>query len=243
MIRHLRLLAALAIVILPQQAFADYDLGCDDPEYHQYVAMRLAQFEVANKRLLSETLREYQNSLANSTNPFRAISDLTRHLKYSAQFEAIDIVEAKIERLFKHGDNLRVDQQVAVSAFDNFSDENHAIGIARAWVAYRQGELKTAFSEMLTSIENADSAVLSSFGPDLYFVRHIYEDGHTAPVLKYLNETERFWKGKNADNMRYIWRSMIDANCKIAFESHDAIKALELGLRVRDVSRDYSVND
>jgi len=243
MILHLRFGFALACALLSQQAFADYEYGCDDPQYHQYVAMRFAQFEVTNKRLLSETLREYQNSLSNSTNPFRAISDLTRHVKYSAQFEAIDVVEAKIERLFKHGDNLRVDQQVAVSAFDNFSDENHAIGIARAWVAYRQGDTQTAFSEMLTSIEGADSAVLSSFGPDLYFVRHIYKDGHVAPVLKYLKETEQFWNGKNADNMRYIWRSMIDANCKIAFESHDAIKALELGLRVRDVSRNYSVND
>ena len=102
--------------------------------------------------------------------------------------------------------------------------------------------MKTAFSQMLGSIKDADSAVLSSFGPDIYCVRHIYKKGHVEPVLKYLKESERFWKGKNADNMRYIWRNMIEAKCDVAFESHDAIKALELGLRVRDVNRDYSVD-
>jgi hypothetical protein len=219
---------------LGKQSLADYQ-GCEDPKYREYVKMRLAYFNTNSQRLLSATLSEYQDSLENSSNPFRAISDLSRHLKYSAQFDPIDVVQAKIERLFEHGDKLRLDQQVAVSVFDNFSDENHAIGIARAWVAYRQGDTQTAFSEMLNSIENANSAVLSSFGPDLHFVRHIYQDGHAKPVLTYLEKSKLFWKGKSANDMRYIWRNMIEANCEVSFESHDAVKAIELGLRVRDI--------
>lgn len=229
-------------LVLPSQVFADYENGCDDPLYHQYVASRLAYFERANKRLLSKTLLEYQNSVKNSKNPYRAISDLSRHLKYSAQFEPIEEVQTKIDLLFRHGDELRTDQQLAVTIFDGFSDENHAIGIARAWLAYRQGDTQTAFSELLASINNVESANLSSFGPDIYFIRHIYKNGYSEPVLEYLKQTEQFWKGKNADNMRYIWRSMIGAKCDISFESHDAIKALELGLRVRDVNRDYSID-
>lgn len=238
---HFRLISlAFVLCALPQLALADYKQGCEDPAYHQYVAMRFAYFDVSNKRRLAQTLSEYENNLSTSTNPFRAISDLSRHLKYSAQLDPINEVKEKIDRLFQLGEALRVDQQVAVSVFDNFSDENHAIGITRAWLAYRQADTETAFTEMLKSIENANSAVLSSFGPDIYFIRHIYKDGHAQAVLKYLKETEKFWQGKNADNMRYIWRSMIAANCSVVFESHDAIKALELGLRVRDVGKDYS---
>ena len=239
---YMKLGVLITTLIMPSQVFGDYARGCLDPKYQQYLNKRFAHFNDVNKRLLKETLFDYQNNLKNSTNPFRAISDLSRHLKYSAQLDPIDIAQKKVELLLDYGDNLRVDQQVAVSIFDNFSDENHAIGIARAWLAYRQGDAKTAFSEMLTSIENADSAVMSSFGPDIYFIRQIYQDGHTKPVLAYLEKTEAFWRGKDADNMRYIWRAMIAANCGIAFESLDAFKALELGLSVRDIRRNYLQN-
>ena len=227
----------LLLILLSLQVSADYKLGCADPDYDQYMVSRYAYFASSSGRLYSQTLTDYKSSARNKTNPFRAISDLSRHLKYSAQFDPIDVVQINIERLLTHGDNLRVDQKVTVSIFDGFSDEDHAIGIARAWVAYRQGDTKTAFSELLASVDGVDSAILSSFGPDIYFVRHILRDGYIEPVLDYLKLSEQFWVGENPDNMRYIWRTMINNNCAVAFESFDAIKALELGLQVRDVSK------
>ena len=232
-----RSLIFLVVILLAPQLSADYKLGCDDPDYDQYMASRFAHFTSSSSRLYSQTLTEYKSSFENNTNPFRAISDLSRHLKYSAQFDPVDVVQTNIERLLAHGDELRVDQKVAVSIFDGFSDEDHAIAIARAWIAYRQGDTKTAFSEMLASIDGADSATLSSFGPDIYFIRHILRDGYTEPVLNYLKLSEQFWLGENPDNMRYIWRTMINNNCAVAFESFDAIKALELGIQVRDIFR------
>ena len=230
-------LISLVIILLSPQLKADYKLGCDDPDYDQYMASRYAYFSANSGRLYSQTLTEYESSSENNTNPFLAISYLSRHLKYSAQFDPVDVVQTKIERLLAHGDELRVDQKVAVSVFDGFSDEDHSIAIARAWIAYRQGDTKTAFSEMVASVDEADSATLSSFGPDIYFIRHILRDGYTEPVLNYLKLSEQFWLGENPDNMRYIWRTMINNNCAVAFEFFDAIKALELGLKVRDITR------
>jgi hypothetical protein len=239
--KYLFILLGICALLPPINARADYALGCKDPKYNDYLLSRFADFDRTNKRLVRSTLIDYKTSLS-STNPFRPISDLSRHLRYSAQFEPVEEVQSKIELLLDHGDALRVDQQIAISAFDSFSDENHTIGIARAWIAYKKGNTETAFTELLNSIKEADSAVLSSFGPDMYFVRQIYRDGHVKPVLEYLKETEKFWKGKDPDNMRYIWRNMIEAGCGIAFESLDAVKALELGLRVRDVRRNYSLD-
>jgi hypothetical protein len=231
----------LVINIWHPTAFADYKLGCGDPEYHQYIEQRFTYFEASNRRMARETLRNYNNSLQTSTNPYRIISDLSRHLKYSAQFDSLEDVQLKINQLLAHGDNLRVDQQIAGSIFDNFSNENHSLGIARAWLAYRQGDTKVAFEELLASIEIGDSAVMSSFGPDINLIRYLYYDGHVEPVLAYLTQTEAFWTGREANNLRYIWRAMIKANCKVQFQSFDTIKALELGLSVRDVSKDYGV--
>ncbi len=235
-LRSITIIVLVAILLSPQLR-ADYKLGCDDPDYAQYMVSRYAYFTSSSKRSYSRTLAQYKSTAENNTNPFRAISDLSRHLKYSAQFDPVDIVQTKIERLLDLGDKLRLDQKVAVSIFDGFSDEDHAIAIARAWIAYRQGDTKTAFAELLASVDGADSATLSSFGPDIYFIRHILKDGHTEPVLNYLKLSEQFWSGENPDNMRYIWRTMINNNCAVAFESLDAIKALELGLQVRDITR------
>lgn len=223
-------------------AFSFYNMGCEDPEYHQYIKHRFEQIESNNKRLLERTLREYQTSVDLSLNPYRAISDLSRHLKYSAQYDPINSVKDKIDLLLDHADSLRKDQKLAASVFDGFSDENHSIGIARAWVSYRQGDEESAFIQLIESVSIDNSAVLGAFGPDFNFVRQIYQDGHIEPVLNYLEETESFWKGKNPDEIRHAWRSMISANCKIQFQSIDTIKADQLGLKTRDLSKDYGID-
>lgn len=211
-------------------AFADYEEGCDDPRYHQFVDERLAYFEQQNKRLFESTLRDYQRSSQANRNPYRVIADLSRHLIYSAQFDPIETVNAKIDLIFKHGENLSRDQQIAGNVFDNFSTEAHFVGVARAWLAYRQGNLEAAFDALLTSIDVSNSAVMGSFGPDVTFIRRIYRDGYTKPVVSYINKTKEFWVGKRADALRFAWLTMIEQGCKIQFDSLDTIKLAELGL-------------
>lgn len=211
-------------------AHADYAKGCADPEYHRYIQDRFTYYENRNRRFLSDSLRDYKRSLTSSRNPYQVIGDLSRHLKYSAQFEPVSEVAAKIDRIFEHADELSIKQQIAGDAVDNFSGETHAVGIARAWIAYRQGEHELAFEELMKSIDVSDSAVLSSFGPDFEFIRHIYRDGYIAPVLAYINKTKVFWTGKRPDGLRYVWLKMIEAECKIQFDLVDTIKVLELGL-------------
>lgn len=237
MSQRIYVMTAVLFLWMPMPANADYANGCADASYHQYIEHSFAQLESNNKRQLRITLRDYQNSVQNSDNPYRVLSDLSYHIKYSAQFDPIDTVKANIEDLHDHADALRFDQQVAASALDGFSNENHAVGIARAWIAYRQGNTSVAFEELLASLELTNSAVMASFGPDFNFVRQIYSDGHIVPVLSYLDKTEDFWTGKKADNLRYIWRHMIAAKCKVQFQFVDTQKAIELNLRVKDVSQ------
>lgn len=225
------------LVLGTSVGYADYEMGCDDPSYHAYIKQQLAKSDTKNKQLYSETLFDYNRSKSSTSNPYRRISDLARHLTYSAQYDSIEKVEANIAELLNLGASLQVDQQIAAATLDGFSYENHVVGIARAWVAYRQGDQQTAFNELLSSLEINNSSLMSAFGPDLYFVRHIYTDGHSEPVLSYLEKTEQFWTGKKADDMRYVWRTMINANCKLQFQFFDSIKALELGISIRDVNR------
>ena len=204
--------------------------GCTDPKYKQFVEERLDYFERKNKRMLKRTQRDYERSSQASSNPYQVIGDLSRHLIYSAQFEPVKTVNAKIDLMFQHGERLSRDQQIAGNVFDNFSTEAHFVGIARAWVAYRQGRNQEAFNELLTSIDVSNSAVLESFGPDFTFIRRIYRDGYTKPVVAYINKTKDFWTGKRADALRFAWLTMIEQGCAIQFDSLDTIKFSELGL-------------
>lgn len=229
------------IMLIPD-VHADYALGCEDPEYHQYIKERFAQIETMNRRMFNDTLRDYEQSLATSKNPYQVIGDLSRHLKYSAQFDPIDVVAAKIDRIFEHANNLSVEEHIAGYVLDSFSSETHSVGIARAWIAYRQNKHTLAFDELLKSIDVSGSAVLSAFGPDFELVRQLYNDGHVEPVIAYINKTEEFWTGRRPDGLRYVWHEMIKAECKIQFDSVDTMKALELGLRVIDVNKDYGLS-
>ncbi|MEM0910972.1 MAG: hypothetical protein AAGJ37_08340 [Pseudomonadota bacterium] len=215
-------------------SFADYAQGCNDPEYQQYIDEQFAQFEAKNMRLLDDTLRDYNLSLSTSNNLYQVIASLSRHLKFSAQFEPVNEVAAKIDLIFKHANELSIDQHIAGDVFDGFSSETHSVGIARAWIAYRQGNHEESFEELLKSIDVTGSALLGSFGPDFDFIRQIYSDGHVAPVVSYIDKTETFWTGKRADDMRDVWRRMINAGCKIQFNSVDTIKAVELGLSIAE---------
>jgi hypothetical protein len=134
-------------IILDSTARADYGLGCDDPEYNQYIKERFTHLETKNRRSLAYTLRDFERSLATSKNPYQVIGDLSRHLKYSAQFDPINMVNVKIDRIFEHANELSVEQQIAGDVFDSFSSEKHSVGIARAWIAYRQGKHEVAFEE------------------------------------------------------------------------------------------------
>lgn len=230
-IRHITNLVFLIVLSTSlEPSYAAYSQGCQDPEYQQFMQEQLAHIKSTNKRRYQRTLREYEQSLQNNNNPYQSLSRLTRHLPYSGEFDDLETLNTKIELLFDHANTLRLDQRIAASAIDNFSTENHAVMIARAWLAYRQGDINVAFDALQSSVELDDSALMGVFGPDVSFIRQIYQDGHTEPVLIYLTKTEQFWKGKTADRLRITWRKMIAANCKIQFDSFDIIKVEELGL-------------
>ncbi|MBT0585258.1 hypothetical protein [Alteromonas oceanisediminis] len=233
---------AIFAVLYSATACANYPDGCNDARYARYMDERYADAQARSKRYYSDSLRNYELSLSLNRNRYQVISELSRHLKYSAQFDPLDIVADKIDRVFAHADMLSREQQIAGDVVDRFSVETHSVGIARAWVAFREGNLEKSFAELLASVDRSDSAMMSSFGPDFEFVRHIYRQGHVEPVLAYLEKTEDFWKGERPDALRYVWRAMIDAGCKVQFDTVDTITVMELGLGVRDVNRSRDVN-
>ncbi|WP_100658098.1 hypothetical protein [Alteromonas flava] len=218
----------LCLITLPAQA--GYQRGCADPAYHQYIESRLAALEARAKRQLELTEQTYTLSLQADSSQYQLMTLLGRHLTYSAQFEPIVLVERKIERLFEHAEQLSREQVIAGEVIDGFSNENHAVGIARAWLAYRQGAHSLASEEMLNAIDSNRSILLGAYGPDFELVRHMYHDGHIQPVMDYIAKTEQFWLGERAEALRSVWRKMIEAECKIQFDSVDLIKAAELGL-------------
>lgn len=198
-----------------------YPLGCEDPAYQEYIAGRFATFEERSRRAMEQTWREYELSLLSTHNPYGAIANLSRHIVYSAQFEPVEQVQLKIDQLFEHTEALTPSQQIAGGVVDNFSSENHSVRIARAWIAYRNGHKKKAFDELLKSIDVTESANLRVFGPDFHFVRYIYNEGHGEPVVAYLEKTKSFWTGRRPNELRAIWFRMIDADCKLQFDSMD----------------------
>ncbi len=232
----------LLLSLFSFSSFSAYPEGCEDPAYIKYIDARDAQFNIENRRTYAETKVVYETSEQLSTNQYKIISDLSRHLKYSAQFDPIPIVEDKINRLFELAERLPSDERIAAKAFDNFSNENHSVGIARAWIAYRQNKYDEAFTELIDSVELNNSALMASFGPDFDFIRHIYSEGHVKPVLQYIEKTESFWEGPMPDSMRRAWRAMIQADCPIQFQSIDRMKARQLGLKVRDLSKEYGID-
>ncbi|RPJ66121.1 hypothetical protein DRW07_13970 [Alteromonas sediminis] len=217
--------------------YAYYAQGCEDPAYHQYIEKRLADIEARDQRRLGSTLRDYTLSASANDNPYKIIADLSRHIKYSAQFEPIATVKLKIARVFEYADTLSTSQQIAGDVYDGFSSETHNVGIARAWIAYRQGDLTKAFEALLAAIDIKASPLLSAFGPDLSLIRQLYKDGHVTPVVTYIKKTQQFWQGKQPEKLRRAWLAMIEAECKIQFDSIDTVKANALGLPVADVSR------
>lgn len=215
---------------LSTNGLADYLQGCDDPEYHRYIEQRFEHFESRNRRLLEDTLRDYELSLSMNSNPYQVITNLSRHIKYSAQFEPIELVQLKIDRAFEHAKEMSREQLIAGDIYDGFGSENHYVDVARAWIAYRQGNLDQVFEELSKSIEEVDSALLGAFGPDFDLVRQLYHEGHVEPVVAYIKKTKSFWTGNRPDALRTAWLDMIDAGCKIQFDSIDVIKAKELGV-------------
>ena len=231
------LLYVLLLFTLSKQSYADYLQGCNDPKYLEYVEKRFAYLELRNRRLLNETWKDYQLSLSLNSNPYKVLNNLSRHIKYSAQYESIEIAELKIERAFEYADEMSTVQQIAGDVYDGFSSENHYVDIARAWIAYRTGNIEKTFSALQNSINNIDSALLGAFGPDFDLVRQLYADGYIEPVLAYIKKTESFWTGKRADALRSAWVSMISAGCKVQFDSIDTIKAEQLGVSAINVQK------
>ena len=224
------------------KSHADYLQGCDDPEYHQYIEQRFEYFESRNRRLLNDTLRDYELSLSVNSSVYLVIINLSRHIKYSAQFEPIETVKLKIGRAFEHAKEMSREQQIAGDVYDGFSTENHYIDIARAWIAYREGDINGVSEELHNAINDVDSALLGAFGPDFDLVRQLYRDGYIEQVVAYIKKTESFWTGKRPDALRSAWLDMIEAGCKIQFDSVDVIKAEQLGVSAINAEEALGVN-
>ncbi len=210
---------------------AMYIQGCADPNYLTYMEKRFAFFAQNNQRMYSQTLREYQRTSALPDSTFERISALTRHLKYSAQLDPIDEVEQKIADLFQYSEAMSMEKRIAGFVLDEFSSENHAINMAKAWVAYRQGDIETTEQALMAALDVKEPLLLSAFGPDFSLVRQLYQDGYVDMVKAYIQKTRQFWRGKSADELRFVWRQMMILQCPIQFESTDIVKAISLGLR------------
>ena len=173
---------------------------------------------------------------------YLVIFNLSRHIKYSAQFEPIETVKLKIGRAFEHAKEMSREQQIAGDVYDGFSTENHYIDIARAWIAYREGDINGVSAELHNAINDVDSALLGAFGPDFDLVRQLYRDGYIEQVVAYIKKTESFWTGKRPDALRSAWLDMIEAGCKIQFDSVDVIKAEQLGVSAINAEEALGLN-
>lgn len=235
-ILHLILLL-LVLVALPPKSHAMYVQGCQDPKYHAYINSQFATFAQNNKHMYTQTLREYQRieqiDSATRDNTFLRISALTRHLTYSAQLDPIEEVGLKIDALLSYSEALSMEKRIAGLVLDEFSSENHAINMARAWIAYRQGDIDATQDSLMASLDIKDPLLLSAFGPDFSLVRHLYKDGYIDIVKAFINKTKTFWLTSEANRLRFIWRQMMILHCPIQFESSDIVQALNLGIRTQ----------
>ncbi len=235
-ILHLILLL-LFLIALPPKSHAMYVQGCEDPQYHAHINSRFATFAQNNKRMYTQTLRDYerieQTDSATRDNAFQRISALTRHLTYSAQLDPIQEVGLKIDALLSYSESFSMEKRIAGLVLDEFSSENHAINMARAWIAYRQGDLDATQDSLMASLDIKDPLLLSAFGPDFSLVRHLYKDGHIDIVKAFINKTKTFWLTSEANRLRFIWGQMMILHCPIQFESNDIVQALNLGIRTQ----------
>ncbi len=225
------------LIFISTPSSALYVQGCQDPKYHAYIDSRFATFAQNNERLYTQTLREYerieQTDSATRDHTFQRISALTRHLTYSAQLDPIEEVELKIDALLSYSEALSMEKRIAGLVLDEFSSENHAINMARAWIAYRQDDIDATQDSLMASLNIKDPLLLSAFGPDFSLIRHLYKDGHIDIVQAFINKTKTFWQTSEANRLRFIWRQMMILHCPIQFESSDIVQALNLGIRTQ----------
>lgn len=230
-------LLLLFLAIISTQSYAVYPNGCQDPKYQAYIDKRFAFFAQNNQRMYDQTLREYQRidqtDSATRDHTFQRISALTRHLTYSAQLDPIEQVRQKIGALLNYSESLSMEKRIAGQVLDEFSSENHAINMARAWIAYRQGDMDATQASLMASLDIKDPMLLSAFGPDFSLVRHLYKDGHIDIVKAFINQTKTFWQTSDANRLRFIWGQMMILQCQIQFESSDIVQALNLGIRTQ----------
>ena len=224
-------LLLLFLAIISTQSYAVYPNGCQDPKYQAYIDKRFAFFAQNNQRMYDQTLSEYEHLVTTESSRFSIISALTRHLIYSAQVDPIATVQQKINDLLAYSDSLSMEQRIAGLVLDEFSSENHAINMARAWISYRKGDIDTARVSLMASLNINNSMLLSAFGPDFSLVRHLYKDGHIDIVKAFIQKTERFWQTSQAHQLRFIWSQMMILQCPIQFESGDSVQAMNLGIR------------
>lgn len=225
----------LLLAIISAHADAMYAKGCQDPKYHAYISSRFNVFAQNNERIYAQTLREYQYHLQSQSdkqdNTFELISALTRHLTYSAQLDPIEEVQQKIDTLLTYSDSLNMEKRIAGLVLDEFSSENHAINMARAWVAYRQEDFAATQSSLMASLDINEPMLLSVFGPDFSLVRQLYQDGHSDIVKTFIKKTEEFWQTAEANRLRFTWQQMMILDCQIQFTSSDLLQAQNLGIR------------
>ena len=92
----------------------------------------------------------------------RLLSALSSHLKYSAQLHPTAKINQKIAELLQYSEAMSMEKLIAGFVFDEFSSENHAINMAKAWVAYHQGTIEATEQELMASLDVKDSMLLSA---------------------------------------------------------------------------------
>lgn len=200
-------------------------IGCDDPKYADYIAIRLEIFESTNKERYEESLQKLEET------PYDTLSysDKLRYVRlnviHSARFDTQEVALENIDRL-------NSGLMPSLFFWRKDGDVSHKTNIAKSWLALREGELEQAIHFLHESTNTSGSPVLGSFGPDMSVIRELYKRGHKEAVLEFLKRTDDFWDNERAMENKAMWYVMANNGCPIQFQFYDTTNFEKLGLQL-----------
>jgi hypothetical protein len=199
--------------------------GCDDPNYADYIAIRLEIFESTNKEQYEGSLQKLEETPYHTLSNSDKLRYVRRNVIHSARFDTQEVAQEKIERL-------NSGLMPSLFYWRKDGDIFHKTNIAKSWLALREGELEQAIHFLQESTNTSGSPVLGSFGPDMSMIRELYKRGHKEAVLEFLKRTDDFWDNEHAMEKKAIWYVIANNDCPIQFQFYDTTNFEKLGLQL-----------
>ncbi len=215
-----RFIMAVMVIVSLDVSAKEYE-SCNDSRYIDYVNKRLDFYSSLTEEEIArayESLEDPQEGLdersAEALFLYQIVTPAAQHrdknyaLAYIERYEA-DALQSNAQRFANTILNRKPNLAI------------HTSKTARAWLAYRDGDIEGAKALLLESVDIGSSPVLSSFGPDLSLVRTLYNrHDEDAFVLAYLEKTKSFWHSGKSKYLP-LWEKMIANNCLIQFQFYD----------------------